>query len=575
MNKNNIVPFIGNQFPSHIRETNTLLIPFMEAYYEWMQLNGGVYDLTNSLSRLHNIDESLVKFAEEFDTEYLSNFPKDIITDKALTIKHISDLYKAKGTPNAVKLLIKMILGKESEIFYPSTQILKTSDGDWIQENSILVTIISGNIFDIVGESIKISTSILTFNSVVEKVKTTETSGVYEVYLERKLTYDITPNTIISYKNVVAQSQPTVTKYKVLSAGINFTVGQIFEIKTQGGSGTFIKVKSLTPANGIKSLQIIKFGYGYESDFISGISIQKNNSSVITQFPNLNDAISSVSDSGYLSIVDYFAQDYTEDTYVGKILSSFASDGGISSVDTASAVIEFNLGNKLKYPGYYSSTKGFLSDAIFLQDDFYYQAYSYVVKIDEVLEKYKDKVNATVHPAGLQLFGEYSINNVFKMNTTLKFVLNFFRLAFSDSVIAEEQISKILTKIVSDSVSPSDLYNITLLKTFTDSFSNSDITNISTTKSLNDVLSIIESASITFSKSLLESLSVADLLSINTTKNLNDSIFLTDSLLIGFFVDKYFTDIQTVNDSGGVMYLNYYTDPSYGSPDYFQGATTF
>ncbi len=574
MSNKSLVPFIKGQIPPSIGDSNSLLIPFMEAYYEWMHLEGNNYDLLNSLSELHDIDKSLVKFTEEFENEYLKNFPENYITDKSLTIKHINDLYKAKGTPAAVKLLIKMILGKSSEIFYPSSQILRASDGEWIQENSILVKIINGDVFDIVGESVKVATSNLTFSSVVERVRITSTVDVYEVFLERKLIYDITENTIISYKDVVLQSQKTVTSYKILNSGSNFKIGQLFEITSANGSGAFAKVKSITPTGGIKSLQIIKFGYGYESDFISNVSSKKSNSNVLVQFPNLTDSIDGVFDEGTINIVDYYDETYGDNTYVGDIVASFKS-GSSLEVDETSATIQFNLGNKLKYPGYYNSNRGFLSDNIYLQDSFYYQIYSYVIKIDEVIEKYKKEVESTVHPAGLKLFGEYSIKNKFELNTQLRFVLSFFRLALSDSIESLDAFSLFLTKGFLDSISPNDSRRFTFTKKLLDSILSVDTPRFTFTKKLTDSSSTTDSASKSFTKKLIDSFSLSDSTKRTITLNKFDLVTVADSLKIGFLLDKYINDTQNVSDSGGRIYRNYYTQPDYWQSDYSEGATPF
>lgn len=574
MSNKSLVPFIKGQIPASIADTNSLLIPFMEAYYEWMHLDGNNYDLLNSLSELHDIDKSLVKFTEEFQNEYLKNFPADFISDKSLTIKHINDLYKSKGTPNAVKLLIKMILGKESEIFYPSSQILRASDGEWIQENSILVKIIKGDVFDIVGESVKIATSQLTFTSVVERVRATSTPNIYEVFLERKLVYDITDNTIISYKDVVLQSLKTVTSYNIINAGKGFKVGQLFEIVSANGSGAFAKIKSTTPTGGIKALQIIKFGYGYESDFISSISATQSNANVLVQFPNLNDNIGGVLDEGTLNTVDYYAVDYADNSYVGEILASFKSGSSID-IDANSATVQFNLGNKLKYPGYYNSNRGFLSDNIYLQDSFYYQIYSYVIKIDEVIEKYKSQVESTVHPAGLKLFGEYSIKNKFELNTQLKFILSFFRLALSDSIKSLDVFSLLLTKGFQDSIPATDKYKIVFTKRLLDSILSVDTPHLTFTKGLNESISPLDTPSKTFTKRLLDSASSSDSARKTMILNKFDSIMVTDAITLGFLLDKYINDTQNVSDSGGYIYKNYYTQPDYWQSDYSEGATSF
>lgn len=574
MNNKSIVPFIKSQIPPSISDSKSLLVPFMEAYYEWMHLPGNNYDLLNSLGELHDIDKSLVKFSEEFKNEYLTNFPEDFISDKALTIKHIGDLYKAKGTPAAIKLLIKMILGKESEIYYPSTQILRASDGDWVQENSILVKIIQGDIFDIVGESVKIATSELTFSSVVERVRVTPTVGVYEVFLERKLVYDISKNSIISYKNVVLNSLPTVTSYKILKAGSGFRIGQLFEIVSANGSGTFAKVKSITPTGGIRSLQFIKFGFGYESDFISNISSKEKLANLLVQFPNLSESIGRISDSGTINIVDYFDASYADNTYVGEILASFKTQDS-SEYDETAATIQFNLGNKLKYPGYYNSNKGFLSDNIYLQDSFYYQIYSYVIKIDEIFSKYKTQVENTVHPAGLKMFGEYTINNKFELESQLKFIISFFRLTLSDLVTASDQYAIKLSKFFNDDIRPSDSSKLTMTKKLVDSISSIDTSVKSFTKVLKETIGAVDNNTKSFTKSLVDSARATESARLSVTLNKSDSISLIDSIKIGFLLDKYITDTLNASDSGGYIYFNYYTEPDYWQAGYSEGALQF
>jgi hypothetical protein len=57
---------------------------------------------------------------------------------------------------------------------------------------------------------------------------------------------------------------------------------------------------------------------------------------------------------------------------------------------------------------------------VFIQDSRYYQAYSYVLKIDERLESYKSIVKTLIHPSGLALFGEYDIRNEFDISVSLQ-----------------------------------------------------------------------------------------------------------------------------------------------------------
>jgi len=70
-------------------------------------------------------------------------------------------------------------------------------------------------------------------------------------------------------------------------------------------------------------------------------------------------------------------------------------------------------------PGRYTDTKGFLSWNNKLQDNYYYQEFSYVVRVSELLVKYKDIVKNLVHPAGTKMFGTYNMRSTGVMPFTL------------------------------------------------------------------------------------------------------------------------------------------------------------
>lgn len=66
-------------------------------------------------------------------------------------------------------------------------------------------------------------------------------------------------------------------------------------------------------------------------------------------------------------------------------------------------------------PGRYIDTKGFLSWNMRLQDNDFYQEYSYVIRATEIVDKYRDVVKRVLHPSGSKMFGSYQ----FVANTNL------------------------------------------------------------------------------------------------------------------------------------------------------------
>jgi hypothetical protein len=62
------------------------------------------------------------------------------------------------------------------------------------------------------------------------------------------------------------------------------------------------------------------------------------------------------------------------------------------------------------YPkGLFTNADGFLSDKKFIQDSYYYQQFSYVLKTGKNVSDWKNAFTRLVHPAGFIFFGEVSI----------------------------------------------------------------------------------------------------------------------------------------------------------------------
>jgi len=57
--------------------------------------------------------------------------------------------------------------------------------------------------------------------------------------------------------------------------------------------------------------------------------------------------------------------------------------------------------------GYWNTTRSFLDSDKYIQDSYYYQDYSYEVKVAQTLDKYKNILYETFHPAASEMFGRY------------------------------------------------------------------------------------------------------------------------------------------------------------------------
>ena len=77
-----------------------------------------------------------------------------------------------------------------------------------------------------------------------------------------------------------------------------------------------------------------------------------------------------------------------------------------SAVGDGTATLTGNVGVYAEYSGYFNGNYGLLSGTNKMQDNLYYQDFSYVIKTNTDVETYRDKILELVHPAGMAMFGE-------------------------------------------------------------------------------------------------------------------------------------------------------------------------
>tara|TARA_B100001123_G_scaffold206702_2_gene234183 strand:+ start:3318 stop:6965 length:3648 start_codon:yes stop_codon:yes gene_type:complete len=105
---------------------------------------------------------------------------------------------------------------------------------------------------------------------------------------------------------------------------------------------------------------------------------------------------------------------------IGSITSITIADFGIgfTSVPTVSAPsgdnnadLRATIGALATNPGEYANEDSLISGKDKIQDSYYYQDYSYVLKTNVPITDFRDNVKAFLHPAGWALFGEIAIRS--------------------------------------------------------------------------------------------------------------------------------------------------------------------
>jgi len=126
-----ITPFIESQFPQFYREEGPNFILFVKAYYEWLEQQGNPIERARALPSILDIDATEEQFINHFKLTYISSLPSNIIADKRLLIKHITELYRSKGTKRSYEFLFRLLFNEDIELYIPNEHLARTSDATW------------------------------------------------------------------------------------------------------------------------------------------------------------------------------------------------------------------------------------------------------------------------------------------------------------------------------------------------------------------------------------------------------------------------------------------------------------
>jgi len=114
-----------------------------------------------------DVDNTIHDFFDQMRDSFMESIPSTLATNtsKRNLLKNIRDLYSAKGTSEGHKLFMRLLLGEDANIIYPTEYMMRPSDGNWRENQIIRATAGSGMSGDeVVGEKITGQTSGATAN---------------------------------------------------------------------------------------------------------------------------------------------------------------------------------------------------------------------------------------------------------------------------------------------------------------------------------------------------------------------------------------------------------------------------
>ena len=232
-----------------------------------------------------------------------------------------------------------------------------------------------------------------------------------------------TTDNILYEDNTLIQLEPntltsgergSIRKIKVLQKGGGYNSLPTLTVSSSSGSNAAIISKSTSGVGAITQFAVQNFGSEYTSSdtitlrknvLVKDISDTYNTDENIDEFTG---QIKSIDTSQ--QIIELSGTNVPEkgDTITG---SSSTASSTVEQCESATAtVLTGAVGTSVAD---FQNASGKLSeDSMRIQDSYYYQDYSYVVKIGNSIADWRDSIKKATHPAGFQVFGQVTFSSL-------------------------------------------------------------------------------------------------------------------------------------------------------------------
>lgn len=293
-----ISPFIAQQFPAFYRDQGPNFVAFVRAYYEWMEQTNNAVGHSRALLDYADIDKTAEQFIKSFKNQFIQSLPENTIADKRLLVKHILDLYRAKGTPRAVALLFRMVFDEDIELYIPNEFIFKPSDNIW-KIPRYLEVLSHPNINKLAGTQIQNigNTAFAIVETVSSRIVNGRTINVLEISSVRG---DFTRGDRVYQTNSldVPLEQAilvngSLTAVAITQGGVDYSIGDILDV---AGSGVEAKARVSAISDqfvGALQFAIADGGSGYTTNAVVTVQTTLNLNIIGTLGSiNTNDVVS-------------------------------------------------------------------------------------------------------------------------------------------------------------------------------------------------------------------------------------------------------------------------------------------
>ena len=263
---------VESQFPGFVREEGPQFVAFLKAYFEYMEQSGKAINAARAIKDNQDIDRTVDSFVEYFRKEFMVNIPKDVLADKRLLTKHIREFYRTRGSQESYRFLFRILFNKEIDFYYPGDDILRASDGRWVQETRLRVGAPTNiNPRTLEGKRIRGVTSGAT--AFVEDIIATEALGllVYDMTVRNISGVFTDGERVINIDNTnefttVNSQVGSIVDVDITDGGAFHNLNDTVEISGAGSTENATGVVTEVTNKSAVTVRIVKAGSGYTRD---------------------------------------------------------------------------------------------------------------------------------------------------------------------------------------------------------------------------------------------------------------------------------------------------------------------
>ena len=385
--------FVKSQLPEFVRNDHQAFVYFLEAFYEWLESNPEKVRVSSQMKDFFDVDETLEVFVDDFKKTYVNSFPINLVinteTGERLNtrtlIKNIRNFYKAKGTPSTYRFLFKILFDSDIEIYYPKNFIFKLSDGVWNAEKKMYIS--------------------PRFSFLDERSDSSTING--KVVCQRL--NSLVENPVIGTAKVVSSNTFIKNGIYVTELDLDEIYGTFSENELLFDFDTSEVIGKVFPV--LRDISVTNRGKGYKKN--QSINFVELSNSLRIPKAIIQRVSPDIGENGS-GVLEIFIRDPGLGITAGSIAISSEEpidQGGA----TGGTGFEANLifGSIFEKRESYIGSRGIINSSMVLQDNRKYQDYSYVIKSDVTISRFRNIVRELIHPAGMEMFSEALISRCF------------------------------------------------------------------------------------------------------------------------------------------------------------------